>query len=153
MLKNLLETEWWLMDDINKALEEKFLCSGRFAQDIERIVAEHKMTYIDAIIYYCEKNSIDVESVPKLVSKPLKEKLKWEAMELNFLKKTSRARLPLWLHLIATELIWHSKIILQEKHSITLNMAAEPMRLSPLLIRDEIVISLRRCLVKRKMMR
>lgn len=95
MLKNLLETEWWLMDDINKALEEKFLCSGRFAQDIERIVADHKMTYIDAIIYYCEKNSIDVESIPKLVSKPLKEKLKWEAMELNFLKKTSRARLPL----------------------------------------------------------
>jgi hypothetical protein len=95
MLKNLLETEWWLMDDINKALEEKFLCSSRFAQDIERIVSNDKMSYIDAIIYYCEKNSIDVESVPKLVSKPLKEKLKWEAMELNFLKKTSRARLPL----------------------------------------------------------
>jgi hypothetical protein len=95
MLKNLLETEWWLMDDINKALEEKFLCSSRFAQDIERIAAENKMTYIDAIIYYCEKNNIDVESVPKLVSKPLKEKLRWEAMELNFLKKTSRARLPL----------------------------------------------------------
>jgi len=83
------------MDDINKALEEKFLCSSRFAQDIERIVINDKMSYIDAIIHYCEMNSIDVESVPKLVSKPLKEKLKWEAMELNFLKKTSRARLPL----------------------------------------------------------
>lgn len=95
MLKNLSETEWWLMDDINKALEEKFLCSSRFAQDIERIVINDKMSYIDAIIHYCEMNSIDVELVPKLVSKPLKEKLKWEAMELNFLKKTSRARLPL----------------------------------------------------------
>jgi len=95
MLKNLSETEWWLMDDINKALEEKFLCSSRFAQDIERIVINNKMSYIDAIIHYCEMNSIDVELVPKLVSKPLKEKLKWEAMELNFLKKTSRARLPL----------------------------------------------------------
>jgi hypothetical protein len=95
MLKNLLETEWWLMDDLNKALREKFLCSARFAQDIESIVSKDSMSYIDAIVYYCDKNAIDLESVPKLISKPLKEKLKWEATELNFLKKTSRAKLPL----------------------------------------------------------
>tara|TARA_B100000900_G_C20420675_1_gene650821 strand:+ start:417 stop:668 length:252 start_codon:yes stop_codon:yes gene_type:complete len=83
------------MDDINKALEKKFLCSARFAQEIEGIVSNDKMSYIDAIIYYCEKNAIELDSVPKLISKPLKEKLKWEAQELNFLKKTSRARLPL----------------------------------------------------------
>jgi hypothetical protein len=95
MLKTLSKTEWWLMDDINKALEKKFLCSARFAQEIEGIVSNDKMSYIDAIIYYCEKNAIELDSVPKLISKPLKEKLKWEAQELNFLKKTSRARLPL----------------------------------------------------------
>jgi len=95
MLKTLSKTEWWLMDDINKALEKKFLCSARFAQEIEGIVSTDKMSYIDAIIYYCEKNAIELDSVPKLISKPLKEKLKWEAQELNFLKKTSRARLPL----------------------------------------------------------
>ena len=83
------------MDNINKALEKKFLCSARFAQEIEGIVSTDKMSYIDAIIYYCEKNAIELDSVPKLISKPLKEKLKWEAQELNFLKKTSRARLPL----------------------------------------------------------
>jgi hypothetical protein len=53
------------------------------------------MSYIDAIIFFCEKNSIDLESVPKLISKPLKEKIKYEAMELNFLKRSSRAKLPL----------------------------------------------------------
>ena len=95
MLKNLLETEWWLMDDLNKALKEKFLCSARFAQDIESIVSKDSMSYIDAIVYYCDKNAIDLESVPKLISKPLKEKLKWEATELNFLKRPSRAKLPL----------------------------------------------------------
>ena len=95
MLKNLLETEWWLMDDLNKALKEKFLCSARFAQDIESIVSKDSMSYIDAIVYYCDKNAIDLESVPKLISKPLKEKLKWEATELNYLKRTSRAKLPL----------------------------------------------------------
>ena len=53
------------------------------------------MKYIDAIIHFCEQNSVELESIPKLISKPLKEKIKCEAMELNFLKKTSRAKLPL----------------------------------------------------------
>ena len=83
------------MDDLNKALKEKFLCSARFAQEIERIVSKDNMSYIDAIIYFCEKNAIDLESVQKLISKPHKEKLKWEATELNFLRRTSRAKLPL----------------------------------------------------------
>jgi hypothetical protein len=52
-----------------------------------------EMNYIDAIVHFCEENTIDLESVPKLISKPLKEKIKYEAMELNFLKKTSRAKL------------------------------------------------------------
>tara|TARA_X000001388_G_C2233883_1_gene124393 strand:+ start:5227 stop:5478 length:252 start_codon:yes stop_codon:yes gene_type:complete len=83
------------MGSIDKALKEKFLCSAQFAQDIEAIVKDDNLGYIDAIVDYCEKNAIDVESVPKLISKPLKEKLKWEATELNFLKRTSRAKLPL----------------------------------------------------------
>ena len=95
MLKNLSKTEWWLMGSIDKALKEKFLCSAQFAQEIETIVKDDNLGYIDAIVAYCEKNAIDVESVPKLISKPLKEKLKWEATELNFLKRTSRAKLPL----------------------------------------------------------
>ena len=83
------------MSSIDKALKEKFLCSAQFAQDIEAIVKDDNLGYIDAIVDYCEKNAIDVESVPKLISKPLKEKLKWEATELNYLKRTSRAKLPL----------------------------------------------------------
>ena len=83
------------MSSIDKALKEKFLCSAQFAQDIETIVKDDNLGYIDAIVDYCEKNAIDVESVPKLISKPLKEKLKWEATELNYLKRTSRAKLPL----------------------------------------------------------
>ena len=91
------------MGDINKARKEKFLCSAQFAQDIEAIVKDDNLGYIDAIVDYCENNAIDVESVPKLISKPLKEKLKWEATELNYLKRTSRAKLPVCLVLIATE--------------------------------------------------
>jgi hypothetical protein len=83
-------------NELEKALENKFFCPSRFAQEIESLVHnETQMSYIDAVVHFCEKNSIDLESVPKLISKPLKEKIKYEAMELNFLKRSSRAKLPL----------------------------------------------------------
>ena len=82
-------------DELEKVLESKFFCPSRFAQEIETLVRDNvDMNYIDAIIHFCDKNSIDVESVPKLISKPLKEKIKYEAQELNFLKRSSRAKLP-----------------------------------------------------------
>ena len=82
-------------NELEKVMERKFLCPARFAEAIESLVLENSdMNYIDAIIHFCEQNSIDVESVPKLISKPLKEKIKYEAQELNFLKRTSRAKLP-----------------------------------------------------------
>jgi hypothetical protein len=81
-------------NEVEKAFQDKFFCPSRFAQEIESLVQINKeMNYIDAIVHFCEKNNIDLESVPKLISKPLKEKIKYEAMELNFLKKTSRAKL------------------------------------------------------------
>ena len=81
-------------NELQKVIEDKFFCPTKFTQQIEELVQVNEdMNYIDAIIHFCEKNNIDVESVPKLISKPLKEKIKYEAMELNFLKKTSRAKL------------------------------------------------------------
>jgi len=83
-------------DDINKLLESKFYCARKFSEEIEKIVRDNKdMKYIDAIVFFCEKNNVDVETVPKLISKPLKEKIKCEAIELNFLKRTSHAKLPI----------------------------------------------------------
>ena len=83
-------------NELEKVMESKFFCPARFAEAIESLVLENSdMNYIDAIIHFCEQNSIDVESVPKLISKPLKEKIKYEAQELNFLKRSSRAKLPI----------------------------------------------------------
>ncbi len=81
-------------NELERALENKFYCPSKFAQEIENLVKYNgDMNYIDAIVYFCEQNNLDLESVPKLISKPLKEKIRYEAMELNFLKKTSRAKL------------------------------------------------------------
>lgn len=83
--------------ELEKVLEEKFLTPIKFSYEIERIVLHEKMNYIDAILYYCEKENIEVESTSKLMTKPLKEKLKADATRLNFMKQRggSKARLPL----------------------------------------------------------
>ena len=81
--------------ELEQAIESKFLTPQKFAVEIEKIVANEDINYIDAIVHYCESNSLEVDSVTKLISKPLKERLKWDAIRLNFMKKTSRAKLPL----------------------------------------------------------
>ncbi len=81
--------------ELEQAIEEKFMTPSKFALEIEKIVAEENCNYIDAICHYCEINNLEIESVSKLVSKPLKERLKSDAIHLNFMKKTSRAKLPI----------------------------------------------------------
>ena len=81
--------------ELEKAMESKFLTPTKFSMEIEKIVAEERLNYIDAICQYCEMNDIEIQSVTKLITKPLKERLKYDAIQLNFMKKTSRAKLPL----------------------------------------------------------
>lgn len=78
--------------ELEKALESKFLTPAKFSIEIEKIVSQMSMNYIDAICHYCEINNIEVESVSKLISKSLKERLKWDAVRLNYIKKTSKAK-------------------------------------------------------------
>lgn len=82
-------------ETLEQVIENKFLTPSKFALEIENIVASENMNYIDAICHFCEINNIEVDSIAKLISKPLKERLKWDAIRLNFMKKTSRAKLPL----------------------------------------------------------
>ena len=48
-------------DDINKSLETNFLSKEKFAVDIEEIVKNSNLNYIDAIVEYCEKNGVEIE--------------------------------------------------------------------------------------------
>jgi len=85
-----------ITNQLQVEFEKKFMCAEKFAQEIETLVKDNQdMDYITAIVFFCEQNEIELEKVPKLISKPLKEKIKWNAIELNFLKKTSKAKLPL----------------------------------------------------------
>ena len=82
-------------NELQAEIARKFLTPEKFAVAIEKIVKDNSINYIDAIVLYCEVNNIELDTIPKLISKPLKEKLKRDAIELNFMKKTTRARLPL----------------------------------------------------------
>ena len=81
--------------ELEKVIESKFLTPQKFAIEIEKIVVNEELNYIDAILHYCDSNSLEIESITKLISKPLKERLKWDATRLNFMKATSKAKLPL----------------------------------------------------------
>ena len=80
--------------EIDEALNQKFISKDKFAEDIEALVLRTKLNYIDAIVEYCSQHEIEVESVSKLLNKPLKEKIKAVATDLNYLKRTSRGKLP-----------------------------------------------------------
>ena len=78
-------------------VKDSFLNPTKFSSDIERLVKTSNglITYVEAIITYCQENEIELETVPKLLSKPLKERLRHEAMRLNFMKQSSKGVLPL----------------------------------------------------------
>ena len=49
--------------------------SMKFYQKIETIKKEKPdMSYIDAVVWYCDENDIEIETVNKFISKTLKEK-------------------------------------------------------------------------------
>ena len=63
--------------------------SKEFSLEIQKIVKEKRdLTYMDAVIWYCEQNDIEISTVNPLISKTLKQKIELEAQKLNFLPKT-----------------------------------------------------------------
>ncbi len=69
--------------------------SKEFSLIIEGVVKDKRpITYMDAILWYCEQNQIEVESVGRLISKALKEKIQVEASKANLIKVEQTGKLP-----------------------------------------------------------
>ena len=69
--------------------------SKEFSLIIEGVVKDKRpITYMDAIIWYCEQNQIEVESVGRLISKALKEKIQVEASKAKLIKVEQTGKLP-----------------------------------------------------------
>ena len=67
----------------------------KFSMEIEEMVYMKDIPYIDAIVLYCEQTGFELETAAKLVSGVLKSKIKLEAEELHYLKKSNTSQLPL----------------------------------------------------------
>jgi len=68
-------------------LGELMLTKQKFTRMIEDTVATKELSYMDAIIWLCEKNNLEIEDVKKYISDPIKEKVEAEAAKLHFLPK------------------------------------------------------------------
>ena len=70
--------------------------SKEFSLIIEGVVKDKRpITYMDAILWYCEENKIEVETVGRLISKALKEKIQEECTTANLLKLPEAGKLPI----------------------------------------------------------
>jgi hypothetical protein len=69
--------------------------SKELSLEIEKIVKEKRISYMDAVVWYCEQNDIDTGTVSSLVSKSLKEKIKVEAVDLRLLNTPKGGVLPI----------------------------------------------------------
>mgnify|MGYP003115364808 CR=1 FL=1 len=74
----------------NNLEELAVMTPKKFALKIEKIVSQGTgTTYMDAILDYCEKHSMEPDAVAPLISKPLKEKIEADARELNYLPRVA----------------------------------------------------------------
>ena len=61
-----------------------------FMENIESLVQKTKMSYIDAVMYYCEENKLEPETAGKMIGGKLKQNIQEEAEDLHLIQKTSK---------------------------------------------------------------
>jgi hypothetical protein len=66
----------------------------KFQEAIETIVNKQEISYIEAIVLFCEENDFDVETVPRFLSQRIRDEIQKEAESLSLLKEKSN-RLPI----------------------------------------------------------
>ena len=64
-----------------------------FSLEIENIVKDKNISHMDTVIWYCQNEGIEPDTVGSLISKGLKEKIEANARDLNFLPR--QAQLPI----------------------------------------------------------
>jgi hypothetical protein len=63
-----------------------------FMIEIEKLVIEKRVNYIDAVVLFCEQRGMEVETAATLIkgSAKMKAKVQNDAEELNYLPKTRK---------------------------------------------------------------
>ena len=64
-----------------------------FSLEVEKLALEKKITHMEAVLEYCKEHQLEPDSVGRLISKSLKDKIEASARDLNYFPK--RAKLPI----------------------------------------------------------
>lgn len=87
------------MTDENQQLTDALVITKRFRSPtefslyIDEQVSNLKISYMDAVINYCNEKDIEVDSIGPLINQKLREKIQVEAETANMIKP--RGHLPL----------------------------------------------------------
>jgi hypothetical protein len=73
-------------------ITKRFRSPNEFSIFIDEMVVKYKISYMEAIINYCNEVDIDIEAIGSLVNSKLKEKIQVEAEQANLMKP--RGHLP-----------------------------------------------------------
>ena len=67
-----------------------FNTANEFSLYIEQVVADRKITHMDAVLEYCKENYLEPEDIAKYVNKSLKDKIALNMQDLNYLPKQAK---------------------------------------------------------------
>ena len=69
---------------------EVFLTKKTFSRMVENLVRESRhVSYMDAIVHICEKNSMEIEDIKKVLTPSIVGQLEAEARNLNYLPRVN----------------------------------------------------------------
>jgi hypothetical protein len=70
----------------------KIMNTDFFYSEIDRLVNNHKLSYMDAIVYFCEKNEVEIESAASMIKGNfrIKSQIQQEGELLNYLPRTAK---------------------------------------------------------------
>ena len=74
-------------------ITKQFQSAADFSVYIEKRAIEGKQSLMDTIIDHCQKNQIDLEAVPKLITRSLKEKIRGEAEDRKLMERKASPKL------------------------------------------------------------
>ena len=71
------------------------LKNSSFVEEIEKLCRDKNIEYIDAVVFWCEKNKLEIETAAYWIKQDpvMRSKIQLEAENLNVLKRG--ARLPI----------------------------------------------------------
>jgi hypothetical protein len=73
-------------------MELNIVTPDKFATEVENLVWDRDIPYIDAVLLFCEQHNLEIETAASLInnSANIKAKIQEEGEDLNFLPKVNR---------------------------------------------------------------